>query len=143
MHVALYTNLFTSRFEQNSEFCRYCLQVKGKICPEDNIHLFFECSLASKVWRKVLPLLRLIMNTQDIRRTSILFNTFPSGTPIHIQKLAFTTSQIILQRVWLNRNDYQHQKQPDINTLFFISNSIFHLSLELLAQFWKTRLKVA
>ena len=116
MHVALYTNLFTSKFGKTSRFCSYCSHEKGNNCEENIFHLFFECSVAKKVWNKVTPLLKLIMNTNNIRRTSILFNDFPDGTPNHIKNLTLTTSQIILQRIWLNRNEYLHQnKPPDID----------------------------
>ena len=118
LHNALYTNLFLSKFQDptTDKYCDFC-RASGNHREEGIFHLFFQCKPANQLWKKVLPLLKLILNSNTINRTNILFNKFPTGTVLHAKKLALSVIQIIIQRIWLSRNDFKHKSvhsDPDI-----------------------------
>jgi hypothetical protein len=54
LHHALYTNLQTSKFSQQTIECDYCYHV-GRFAREDAFHLIFNCPLTDGMWEVMLP----------------------------------------------------------------------------------------
>ena len=130
LHCALYTNLFLSKFHypNTNKYCDFC-EARGKKRDENNFHLFFECKPADRLWKKVTPLLKLVLATHQLNRTKCLFNFFPPGRTNHVRKIALSILQIILHKIWLNRNEYKHNgvpSDPEISKKV-IFNDIVHM----------------
>lgn len=131
LHCALYTNQFCSKFTEPAvpAFCDFCVLKNGNNRVENNFHLFFECKPADHVWKKVLPLVKILTKSSNIQRTSILFNTFPPGWQNHVKKLVLSIFQIIVYRIWINRNHFKYKQgkvlsDPDLSKTVIFRNII-------------------
>ena len=97
---------------QGSEMVRF-LSETAETQAGTQFSPFFECKPANQLWKKLMPLLKLVTKTSfPIHRTNFLFNSFPPGIANNVEKIVFSILQIIVYRIWINRNNIKYGGVP-------------------------------
>ena len=114
LHQCLYTNKNLNRFKGKKghkvhPFCDFC-HSKGRNVSEDIFHLFFNCERANLLWQQVMPVLKVLSPNRRLRRINILLADFEGGVSDATKRLLLSLVQIIMQKIWLNRNLFAKRK---------------------------------
>ena len=111
LHQILYTNLYLSKFRGHKikPHCKFCKD-NGKETIEDTFHIFFKCDRGHFMWQEIMPIFNIFFPTTRLRRINFFMSQFPAGTSDETKQIVMAIMQITLQKIWLNRNKYNHEK---------------------------------